>query len=159
MSKVSIDKKVPAFSLSATDDKTVTLDHLQGKNIVLYFYPKDSTPGCTREGKDFRDKHAEFEKANTVILGVSRDSIQSHENFKAKQNFNFDLLSDEDETLCKMFDIYKTGIMGLKKARGIKRSTFLIDADGVLRKEWRSVKVDGHVDEVLDAVKALNNNQ
>jgi len=153
--KATLGKKVPAFALPATGDKSVKLSELKGKNVVLYFYPKDSTPGCTREGQDFRDNHAKFKRRNTVILGVSRDSLKSHENFKAKQAFPFDLLSDPDEQLCAMFDVIKEKNMYGKKVLGIERSTFLIDASGVLRREWRKVKVDGHADEVLEAVNEL----
>jgi peroxiredoxin Q/BCP len=121
----------------------------------LYFYPKDSTSGCTREGQDFRDNIRKFRSRKTIILGVSRDSVKSHENFKEKQDFPFDLLSDKDEKLCKQFDVIKEKNMYGKKHMGIERSTFLIDAKGVLRQEWRKVKVDGHVIEVLDAIKNL----
>lgn len=155
MSKVSIGKKVPAFTLPATGDQTIKLSALKGKNIVLYFYPKDSTPGCTLEGQDFRDNIRKFSSRNTLILGVSRDKLASHERFKEKQNFPFDLLSDEDETLCKLFDVIKEKNMYGKKHMGIERSTFLIDEKGILRKEWRKVKVKEHVNEVLEAVKAL----
>ena len=155
MSKVSIGKKVPAFSLPATGDQTIKLSALKGKNIVLYFYPKDSTPGCTLEGQDFRDNIRKFSSRNCIILGVSRDKLSSHENFKEKQCFPFDLLSDEDETLCTLFDVIKEKNMYGKKVMGIERSTFLIDEKGVLRNEWRKVKVKGHVDEVLDALKTL----
>jgi peroxiredoxin Q/BCP len=156
MSKAELNKVVPAFRLPATGDKVIASKDLQGKNVVLYFYPKDSTPGCTTEGQDFRDSKAKFSRQNTVILGVSRDSIKSHENFKSKQKFNFDLLSDEDETLCKLFGVIKMKNMYGKKVRGIERSTFLIDEKGKLRQEWRGVKVAGHVEEVLEAVKVLN---
>ncbi len=152
----NIGKKIKNFKLPATSDKTISLSELRGKNIVLYFYPKDSTPGCTTEGQDFRDAKAKFSRQNTVILGVSRDSIKSHENFKAKQKFNFDLLSDADEQLCKDFDVIKIKNMYGKQVMGIERSTFLIDTKGVLRQEWRKVKVKDHVAEVLDAVKMLN---
>ena len=152
---VEIGKKVKNFSLPATGDKQLSLNDLKGKKVVLYFYPKDSTPGCTTEGQDFRDAKARFTRQGAVILGVSRDSLKSHENFKAKQNFNFDLLSDPDEELCKAFDVIKMKNMYGKQVRGIERSTFLIDEKGVLRQEWRKVKVKGHVDEVLDAVKSL----
>ncbi len=155
MSKLSIGKKVPAFKLPATGNKTIKLSDLKGKNLVLYFYPKDSTPGCTREGQDFRDTIRKFRARNTVILGVSRDSLASHEKFKTNQCFPFDLLADEDETLCKLFDVIKMKNMYGKKVRGIERSTFLIDEKGTLRNEWRKVKVDGHVEEVLEAVKQL----
>lgn len=151
----SIGKKVKAFKLPATGDKTISLNELKGKNIVLYFYPKDSTPGCTTEGLDFCDAKAKFSRQNTVILGVSRDSIKSHENFKAKQKFNFDLLSDADETLCKAFDVIKMKNMYGKQLMGIERSTFLINDKGVLKQEWRKVKVKDHVAEVLAAVKML----
>jgi len=154
--KISIGKAVPNFSLPATGDKQISLRQLKGQNLVLYFYPKDSTPGCTLEGQDFRDNHAKFKRQNTVVLGISRDSLKSHENFRSKQKFPFDLLADEDETLCKLFDVIKLKNMYGKKVRGIERSTFLIDAKGKLQQEWRKVKVDGHVEEVLAAVKALN---
>lgn len=147
-------KKVNNFSRPATGDKTISLKELAGKKVVLYFYPKDSTPGCTTEGQDFRDAKAKFTRQNTVILGVSRDSMKRHENFKAKQNFNFDLLSDEDESLCKQFDVIKLKKLYGKEYMGIERSTFLISEDGVLLEEWRGVKVKGHVDEVLAACKA-----
>lgn len=155
-SKASIGKKVPAFKLPATGDQDISLSDLKGKNVVIYFYPKDSTPGCTREGQDFRDNIAKFRRNKTVVLGVSRDSIKSHENFKAKQEFPFELLSDKDEELCKIFDVIKMKNMYGKKVRGIERSTFLLNDKGVLKQEWRGVKVDGHVEEVLEAVRALN---
>ena len=155
MSTVKLNKKVPAFSLPATGEQTLGLKDFKGCNLVIYFYPKDSTPGCTTEGQDFRDHHAAFEKLNTAILGVSRDGIKSHENFKAKQGFPFELLSDADETLCQLFDVIKEKNMYGRKVMGIERSTFLIDATGTLRREWRKVKVDGHVAEVLEAVQAL----
>ena len=156
MSEVSLNKKVPNFSAPATGDQTLSLTDLKGRNVVLYFYPKDSTPGCTKEGQAFRDHYAQFEQLNTVILGVSRDSLKAHENFKAKQAFPFELLSDQDETLCQLFDVIKMKNMYGQQVRGIERSTFLIDAKGVLRHEWRKVKVDGHVDDVLAAVEALS---
>ena len=148
-------KKVPAFELPATGDKNIKLSDLKGKKVVIYFYPRDSTPGCTKEGQDFRDNHAKFKRAGAVILGVSRDSIKSHENFKAKQEFPFDLLSDKEETLCRIFDVIKEKNMYGKKVMGIERSTFLLDEKGVLQNEWRKIKVPGHVEEVLAAVKAL----
>ncbi len=150
-----LGKKVKNFKLPATGDKQVSLNDFKGKNVVLYFYPKDSTPGCTTEGQDFRDTKGKFTRQNTVVLGVSRDSLKSHENFKTKQKFNFDILSDADEELCNQFDVIKMKNMYGKKVRGIERSTFLIDDKGVLRQEWRKVKVKGHVDEVLEAVKSL----
>jgi peroxiredoxin Q/BCP len=151
---VKTGKRVKNFSRPATGDKTISLKELAGKKLVLYFYPKDSTPGCTTEGQDFRDAKAKFTRQNTVILGVSRDSMKRHENFKTKQNFNFDLLSDEDESLCKQFDVIKLKKLYGKEYLGIERSTFLISEDGVLLEEWRGVKVKGHVDEVLAACKA-----
>ena len=155
MPKVTVGKKVPAFAADATGDQKIRSKDLSGSHVVLYFYPRDSTPGCTLEGQDFRDNHTRFRRAKTVILGVSRDSIASHEKFKAKQEFPFELLSDADETLCKLFDVIKQKNMYGKKVMGIERSTFLIDKEGVLRKEWRKVKVAGHVEDVLAAVKAL----
>ena len=156
MSTVNIGKKVSNFSIPATGEQTISLSQLKGHNIVLYFYPKDSTPGCTREGQGFRDNQAKFKRQNTLIFGVSRDSLRSHENFKAKQNFSFELLSDSDEELCQLFDVIKMKNMYGKKVRGIERSTFLIDDKGVLQREWRKIKVDGHVDEVLATVKLMN---
>jgi len=128
----------------------------RGGNLVIYFYPKDSTPGCTREGQDFRDNYSKFRRNKTLVVGVSRDSIASHEKFKAKQDFPFELLSDADETLCRLFDVIKEKNMYGRKVLGIERSTFLIDAAGKLHREWRKVKVDGHVDEVLEAIRELN---
>lgn len=156
MKKATLNKNVPDFELPATDDQTIKLSELRGRHVILYFYPKDSTPGCTREGQDFRDNYAKVRRHKGMVLGVSRDSIKSHENFKAKQRFPFELLSDQDETLCQLFDVIKMKNMYGKQVRGIERSTFLIDSEGVLRREWRGVKVPGHVDEVLEALKALN---
>lgn len=153
----SVGKKVPAFSAEATSDTRVSLKDLKGRSVVLYFYPKDSTPGCTREGQDFRDQYAAFQKAGCEIFGVSRDSLKKHENFKAKQEFPFELISDPDDELCNLFDVIKLKKMYGKEFEGIERSTFLIDASGKLVQEWRKVKVPGHVDDVLDAVKALAN--
>ena len=155
MPKVSVGKKVPDFSLPATGEQDITLSDFRGKNVVVYFYPKYSTSGCTTEGQDFRDRINIFKRRNTVIFGISRDSIKSHERFKAKENFPFELLSDADEKACKLFDVIKEKNMYGRKVMGIERSTFLIDANGTLQKEWRKVKVDGHADEVLDAVKEL----
>ena len=152
---VTIGKKVAEFTVPATGDKTLSLSDFKDKNLVIYFYPKDSTPGCTLEGQNFRDLYPEFQAANTGILGVSRDSLKRHENFKCKQEFPFDLLSDEDEALCNQFDVIHEKNMYGRKVLGIVRSTFLIDGKGVLRAEWRKVRVKGHVDEVLDAVKQL----
>jgi len=156
MAKAKIGKKITDTKLNATGEQELKISDFKDKNVVLYFYPKDSTPGCTREGQDFRDNIAKFRRASTVILGVSRDSVKSHENFKTKQAFPFDLLSDSEEKLCTQFDVIKEKNMYGKKVLGIERSTFLIDKKGVLRKEWRKVKVDGHVEEVLTAVKELN---
>jgi len=155
MGKVKIGKKIPEFSLPATGEQTISLSALKGRRLVLYFYPKDSTPGCTIEGRDFRDNIKKFKALNTVIFGVSRDSLKSHENFKEKECFPFELLSDADEKLCKMFDVIKEKNMYGKKVMGIERSTFLIDENGILRNEWRKLKVEGHVAEVLDAIKKL----
>ncbi len=155
MSKIAIGKPVPDFKLPATGGKAVGLADLKGKNVVLYFYPKDKTPGCTLEGQNFRDEQSKFAKLNTVVLGISRDSVKSHESFKQQEAFNFDLLADEDEKICRTFDVIKPKNMYGKEVMGVERSTFLIDKKGVLRKEWRKVKVDGHIDEVLEAVKAL----
>jgi len=153
---VELGKPVPDFERPATGDKTIKLSDYRGeKNVVVYFYPKDSTPGCTTEGQDFRDTYRKFTSRKTVILGVSRDSLKSHENFKTKQGFPFDLLSDTDEALCQLFDVIKMKNMYGKQVRGIERSTFLIDKQGVLRAEWRKVKVKGHVEDVLNAVKEL----
>jgi peroxiredoxin Q/BCP len=155
MSAPKPGSKIKNFSRPATGEQDISLSDLKGKNVVLYFYPKDSTPGCTTEGQDFRDRIDAFTKANTVILGVSRDSIRRHENFKAKQSFPFELLSDEDESLCKQFDVIKLKKLYGKEYLGIDRSTFLIDAEGKLVKEWRSVKVKGHADDVLANVQSL----
>ena len=155
MATPQIGKPVPAFKLPATGDAQVSLASLKGKPVVIYFYPKDDTPGCTTESCGFRDHHAAFRRAGATILGVSRDSLASHEKFKAKYEFPFDLLSDSDETLCRLFDVIREKNMYGKKVMGVERSTFLIDGAGVLRAEWRKVKVDGHVEAVLAAVKAL----
>ena len=153
---VSVGKRVKNFTLPATGNKTLSLDDFKGKNLVLYFYPKDHTPGCTLEGQDFRDAHDAFQDANTEILGVSRDSVRTHENFRQKQSFPFDLLSDADEKLCKQFDVIREKKLYGRTYMGIDRSTFLIDSEGVLRREWRKVKVKGHVTEVLEAARELN---
>ncbi len=153
MTMAKTGNKVTDIKLASTGDQIIQLSDFRGKNIVLYFYPKDNTPGCTLEGQDFRDNKRKFSARNTVILGVSRDSVKSHENFKSKQSFSFDLLSDPDEKLCKQFDVIKEKNMYGKKVIGIERSTFLIDENGVLVKEWRKVKVKGHVEEVLDELK------
>lgn len=155
MASVQIGKKVTNFQLPATGEKIIKLSDFKGKNVIVYFYPKDNTPGCTKESENFRDNIKKFSKLNTVILGVSRDSIKSHENFKAKLDFSFDLLSDSEEKLCQQFDVIKEKNMYGKKVMGIERSTFLIDDKGILREEWRKVRVNGHVEEVLQAVKEL----
>lgn len=156
MAKVAIGKKVADIKLLLTGTKEKSLSDYRGKPLVLYFYPKASTPGCTTEGRDFSAAIAKFRRQSTVILGASRDSLKAQDNFKAKQEFPFDLVSDSEEKLCDAFAVIKMKNMYGKQVRGIERSTFLIDADGVLRQEWRGVKVAGHVDEVLEAVKALN---
>ena len=153
---VSLDQPVADFNAAATSGQQVSLSALKGQQVVIYFYPKDSTPGCTTEGQDFRDQHAAFQAANTVVFGVSRDGMKSHENFKCKQAFPFELISDKDEALCQLCDVIKLKKLYGKEYLGIDRSTFLIDAQGVLRREWRGVKVPGHVDEVLAAAQALN---
>ena len=155
MSDLEIGKKVPAFSLPATGDQTISLSSLKGKNAVIYFYPKDSTPGCTTESQNFRDLCDEFAACNTVIIGVSRDGLKSQENFRAKQSLPFDLISDKEEELCKLFDVIKLKKLYGREYMGIERSTFLIDAKGVLREEWRKVKVAGHAEAVLEAARAL----
>ena len=156
MSKIAPGKKVPDFSRPATGGKQVKLSALKGHDVVLYFYPKDDTPGCTLEGKDFRDLHAAFRRKGAVILGVSRDSLKSHDKFCQKYGLDFDLLSDEDEKLCKQFDVIKMKNMYGKQVRGIQRSTFLIGKDGTLRREWRKVNVEGHAAEVLEAVDSAD---
>lgn len=156
MSRPKLNRVVADFKAAATSDKTIQLKALRGQNVVIYFYPKDSTPGCTTEGQDFRDLHSKFKRQKTVILGVSRDSVASHEKFKAKQAFPFELISDPDETLCRKFDVIQEKTLYGRKFMGVERSTFLIDADGKLRQEWRKVKVKNHAAEVLEAVKALN---
>ena len=155
MSGPTMNRVVADFSAESTGDRKVRLKDLRGHNVVIYFYPKDSTPGCTTEGRDFSALHGKFRRANTVILGVSRDSIASHEKFKEKQGFPFELLSDPDEKLCRKFDVIQEKTLYGRKFMGVVRSTFLIDADGKLRQEWRNVKVKGHAEEVLEAVKAL----
>ena len=150
-----LDSKIPDFSLPATSGTTFKLAEQSGKIVVIYFYPKDSTPGCTTQGQNFRDLHAEFAAANAVILGISRASLKSHENFKAKQQFPFELGADTDEAVCNLFGVMKMKNMYGKQVRGVERSTFVIDRNGVLRREWRGVKVPGHVQELLDFVKTL----
>lgn len=154
-SPFALNDVVPDFSAAMTGNKTFTLSDYKGKNLVLYFYPKDNTPGCTTEGLQFRDLYPEFKQANAEIFGVSRDSIASHEGFKSKLEMPFDLISDPDETLCNMFDVMKTKNMYGKQTRGVERCTFIIDGSGKLVKEWRGVKVPGHVHEVLEFMKAI----
>ncbi|MCU7827937.1 MAG: peroxiredoxin [Candidatus Thiodiazotropha sp. (ex Myrtea sp. 'scaly one' KF741663)] len=155
MSKIAIGRPVPDIELPATGNKQIKLSDFRGKPVILYFYPKASTPGCTQEGLDFTAAIAKFRRQSAVILGASRDSLKAQENFKAKQGFPFELLSDKEEALCQAFDVIKMKSMYGKQVRGIERSTFLIDAEGILRQAWRKVKVKGHVDEVLDALKAM----
>jgi peroxiredoxin Q/BCP len=154
MSKIEIGKKAPNFTLEGTAGKWSPAD-AAGSNVVLYFYPRDNTPGCTQEGESFTTHFAKFKRAKTLIFGISADSLASHEKFKTKMAFPFELLSDPDETVCKLYDVIQEKSMYGKKYLGIERSTFLIDAKGVLRHEWRKVKVKGHAEEVLAAVTAL----
>jgi len=148
-------RRVADFNAPATSDTTVSLATLRGKKAVVYFYPKDSTPGCTLEGQQFRDLYPRFQQAGCEVFGVSRDSLRRHENFKAKQGFPFELISDEDETLCRLFDVIKLKKLYGKEYLGIERSTFLLDEQGVLRRQWRKVKPKDHAAEVLEAVEAL----
>lgn len=157
MTQLNLNNPVPDFSAQSTGDKAINLSDYRGKYVVLYFYPKDSTPGCTQEGQDFRNNIERFNALNAVILGVSRDSVKSHENFKCKQEFPFDLLSDKDESLCQLFDVIKMKNMYGKQVQGIERSTFLIDSQGILVYEWRKVSVKGHCDEVLAKLEELAN--
>ncbi|MFT5894640.1 MAG: peroxiredoxin Q/BCP [bacterium] len=155
MSSPEIDQPAPIFNLPATGEQTISLEGLAGKCVVLFFYPRDATPGCTTESQNFRDSIVDFNKASAVVLGISQDSIESHETFKAKQDMPFELLSDEDGAVCRAYDVIKLKKMYGKEFLGIERSTFLIDASGILRKSWLKVKVPGHVDEVLSAVQSL----
>ena len=155
MAKLVVGKPVPDLDLQLTGGQTARLSDYRGKLLVLYFYPKANTPGCTQEGLDFKDAVAKFRRQSAVVLGASRDSLKAQESFKRKQGFPFDLIADPEETLCQAFDVVKLKNMYGKQVRGIERSTFLIDAEGILRREWRGVKVKAHVDEVLDAVKQL----
>jgi len=151
---VSVGKRVKNFTLPATGNQNLSLNDFNGRSLIIYFYPKDNTSGCIRESQDFRDLYAQFKKAGAEILGVSRDSVKSHENFRNKHEFPFHLLSDSDELLCKQFDVIHEKKMYGRSFMGIVRSTFLIDADGVLKQEWRKVRVPGHAEAVLEAVKA-----
>jgi len=155
MTQVQIDQPVPDFDLPSTGDTTFRLSENLGKNIVVYFYPKDNTPGCTLEGQNFRDHIDFFNEHNTIIVGISRDSVRVHENFKKKQSFPFELLSDAEETACNLFDVIKLKKLYGREYMGIVRSTFLIDDKGVLKNEWRNVKVKQHLEEVKAAVEAL----
>ena len=153
---VAIDQPVPPFQAQATSGQQVSLETLKGKQVVLYFYPKDNTPGCTTEGQGFRDLYSAFSAVDTLVFGISRDSLKTHENFKAKQAFPFELISDKDEQLCQLFDVIKLKKLYGKEYMGVDRSTFFLDRDGVLRQEWRGVKVPGHVETVLQAAQALH---
>ncbi len=155
MSEPIIGEAIADFALPATGNQDIRLSDLKGQNVVVYFYPKDNTTGCIKEGLQFRDLHDEFKAANTVVLGVSRDSVKVHENFKAKQDFPFDLLSDKEEVVCTLFDVIKLKKMYGREYMGIVRSTFLIDAEGILREQWRKIKLADHAQLVLDAVKNL----
>jgi len=152
---MKIGDKIPKLTLPATGGADIDLSSFKGKPLIVYFYPKDNTPGCTQEGIDFRDLHKDFAKAGAVVLGISRDSVRSHENFAAKYTFPFPLLSDADEAACKAFDTIKEKSLYGRKYMGVDRSTFLFDKAGVLRREWRGVKVKEHAAEVLAALKAL----
>ena len=151
---LAVDKKVPDFTAAATGGEFRLSDH-QDKIVVLYFYPKDNTPGCTTEGMDFAQSHSKFKRAGAVVAGVSRDSVKSHDGFRAKMKFPFGLISDADERLCELFGVIKMKNMYGKKVRGIERSTFVIDGSGKLRREWRGVKVPNHVEEVLAYVQSI----
>ncbi|HEX6008266.1 MAG TPA: peroxiredoxin [Burkholderiales bacterium] len=150
-----VDQPAPDFALPATGGKTFRLSDAKGSTLVLYFYPKDNTPGCTREGEQFRDLHPDFRELRCEIYGVSRDSLKAHESFKSKMKFPFDLVSDTEETACRLFDVIKLKNMYGRKVRGIERSTFVIDARGIVRRAWRGVKVPDHAREVLEFVKTL----
>ena len=153
MENINLNDKVPNFKLEGTNNLSFNLSSFLGKYIVIYFYPKDSTPGCTNEGIDFTEAYNQFKKLNVEIYGISRDSIKSHENFKKKYNFSFDLISDPDELACNLFGVIKMKNMYGKQVRGIERSTFLINENGELIKEWRGVKVNGHIQEILEFLK------
>lgn len=155
MSKTEVGRKAPKLSLPSTAGDRFSLADARGSNLVIYFYPRDNTSGCTREAQDFRELHGAFRRANTVIMGISPDSIESHHKFKTKFKLPFALLSDEDRKACELFDVIREKSMYGRKFMGVERSTFLIDADGQLRREWRKVKVDGHAAEVLEAAKSL----
>ena len=155
MSKVHVGKKVPDFKALLDNEETFKLSENKGKNLVFYFYPKDNTPGCTKEGEDFRDNYSVIKKLNTEVIGVSKDSVTSHQKFVQKFNFPFNLISDENEKVCNLFNVIKEKNMYGRKYMGIERSTFLIDANGKLIKEWRKVRVKGHVDDVIESIKEI----
>ncbi len=152
---LAIDHPMPEFTAQATDDQTLTPAALSGRFAVLYFYPRDNTPGCTQEGQDFRDHYPEFQALDCEVVGISRDKLKAHENFKSKHAFPFPLIADPEERLCLLFDVMKEKNMYGKRVRGIERSTFLFDRAGILKREWRKVKVPGHVEDVLNAVSEL----
>ena len=155
MATPKVGNKAPVFKGICTGEENVALSKLKGKKVILYFYPKDSTPGCTTEGQNFRDLYKQFKKEGTLIFGLSRESLKSHENFKTMQSFPFELISDPDEKICNQYEVIKEKSMYGRKYMGIERSTFLIDGKGKLVKEWRKVKVTGHAQEVLDTIKAM----
>ena len=155
MESTLVGRKVPDFEIASTGNRTFKLSAELGSPLVLYFYPKDNTPGCTTEGQEFRDLHGEFVRRNCAVYGVSRDNIKSHEGFKSRMNFPFELLSDPDEKVCNLFGVMKMKNMYGKKVRGVERSTFVIDPEGVVRREWRGLRVPGHAREVLEFVKSL----
>ncbi len=155
MSTVELNKPIGPFESLASSDMTVTNESLMGKKTIFYFYPKDNTPGCTQESQGFRDAYADFQALNTQIFGISRDSLRTHENFKKKHEFPFELISDPEETLCRLFDVMKLKKLYGRESIGIERSTFIVDEQGVLIKEWRKVKVKGHVQEVLETLTEL----
>ena len=152
---IKIGNKAPNFNLPVNGGQTTSLNSLTGKNVIVYFYPKDDTPGCTKEACGFRDAMPDFKKANTVVIGISKDTIEKHEKFISKYDLNFSLASDENNSMCDDYEVWKEKNMYGRKYMGIERSTFLVDGKGILRAEWRKVKVSGHVDEVLATVKAL----
>ena len=156
MTQTALGKKIPTFTCYATREKKISTKELRGNPFVLYFYPRDNTPGCTQEGIDFRDNHAQFKSYKATVLGVSRDSMQSHEKFRTKYKLPFGLISDSNEKLCKLFNVIKEKNMYGRKVLGIERSTFLIDSEGILRHEWRKIKVGGHAKEVLYTLKDLH---
>jgi peroxiredoxin Q/BCP len=153
MAAIEVGRKLPAFSGEATGGSKIASKDLRGRRYVLYFYPRDNTPGCTVESKDFRDLHDEFRRHKVTVIGISRDTLKSHEKFREKFGFPFELIADPDETICNLFGVMKDKNMYGKKVRGIERSTFLVDEDGRLLREWRKVRVDGHAREVLDSLE------